>query len=217
MARVDEFQRIDDLGQLVDLHVVPQRQAEHALVEVFGQRQRATTRVSNQVTRGPMFEYQRSLSLGPQAVEVLIDRNHVRLHELVGHASDPIFADNIERITLRGGQMRRRGSRAVCRSSPVTHLGVALSVDGRARCQGAPFLEASTFARDDVLVRCSRRVLWINALGGRGDPPFFSGSKRAALKGIPSNTFKLGTYESPHARPPVAAPDHQALPDSRGQ
>ena len=47
VARVDEFQRIDDLGQLIDLHVLPQRQAEHALGEVFGQRQRATTRVSN--------------------------------------------------------------------------------------------------------------------------------------------------------------------------
>jgi hypothetical protein len=46
----------------------------------------------------------------------------MRLQELDGHASDPFFADNIERITLRGGQIRRGGSRAVFRSSPVTQL-----------------------------------------------------------------------------------------------
>jgi hypothetical protein len=72
--------------------------------------------------------------IGPQTVDVLLDRDLMRLQELDGHASDPFFADNIERITLRGGQIRRGGSRAVFRSSPVTQLGVALSVDGRARC-----------------------------------------------------------------------------------
>jgi len=50
-----------------------------------------------------MFEHQRSLSLGPQAVEVLIDRDHMWLQELDGHASDPFFTDKIERRTLRDG------------------------------------------------------------------------------------------------------------------
>jgi hypothetical protein len=36
----NDRERIDDLRQLLARHVLPQRQAEHALIEVFCQRQR---------------------------------------------------------------------------------------------------------------------------------------------------------------------------------